>query len=477
MGGRTWLTLAIGFIALISLAGCSSSSPAAPSSSQTVPVSVAIHDTPPSGVSILSFEIHITGASLKPSTSGAAVSLMSAPDEVELEHLQTTSAFLGTANAPAGTYNSLTVTFANPQMTILNDTGSSLTVGGKSCANGQICEVQPTLNQASVTISSSPFPLTLSAKSPLGLSLDFNLNSSIQGNLSVTPQVTVSTVSNTLSNDNGDQEVDLTGLVTTIDSGNQSFTMQVGVSGQTDNIQTNSKTEYDFGDQNCSSENFSCLATGDIVDVKAEMSNGQLTATKVEGVTIPNTQAVTGTVVSLNTTQNQFQMVLQDVEDNQDSQTLTLGLPVMVSLSSSATFQVNTGGTNFSTSANFSSFANLMIGQQVSVDVSGVQVSSGGVTLTTNQVTLEMSEISGTVYSVNASQNTFVLTNLPSLFTQNGVSKIIVEVGSNTQYDNTSGISSLTANQPVSVSGLLTADSTTPTEPYLLASAVKVNKD
>lgn len=479
MGGRTWLSLAIGVIAVLALAGCSSSSSSStPSSSQTVPVSMAIHDAPPSGVSILSFEIHITGASLQPSNStAAAVSLMSNPDEVELEHLQTTSAFLGTSGIAAGTYNNLTVTFANPQMTILNDTGASLTVGGKSCANGQICQVQPTLNQASVTVSSSPFPLTLSANSPVNLSLDFNLNSSVQNDLSITPTVSVNTVSNTPSSEDGDQEVELTGLVTATDSSNQSFTMQVGVNGQTDTIQTNSNTEFDFENESCSSEDFSCLSTGAVVNAHANMSNGNLVATEIEGVTMPKTQAVTGTVVSVNAAQSQFQLVLQSIEDSQDSQTLSLGMPVTATVQSGATFNVNAGGTSFSTSANFSSFANLMIGQEVSVGVSGVQVSSGVVTLNTNQVTLEMSEISGTVASVNASQNTFVLTNLPSLFTQNAITQIIVQVGSNTEYENTTGISSVSANQSVSVSGLLTANTTTPTEPNLLASAVRVRSN
>ena len=139
-----------------------------------VPVSMTIHDTPPSGISILSFEIHITGAALQPSDSTAsAVSLISAPDEIELEHLQTSSAFLGSSSVPAGTYNSLTVTFANPQITIQNNTGAAITVGGQSCNVGQICEVKPTLNQASVTVNANPpFPITLSATAPVNLGMD-----------------------------------------------------------------------------------------------------------------------------------------------------------------------------------------------------------------------------------------------------------------------------------------------------------------
>ena len=193
MGGRSWLTLAVGITTALCLAGCSSNSTSSNTPSGTVPVSMTIHDTPPTGVSILSFEIHITGASLQPSGSGAsAVPLLSAPDEIELEHLQTNSAFLGSVSVPAGSYSGLSVTFANPQMTILNNTAAAITVGSQTCNIGQICEVTPALNQAGVTVNSNPpFPITLSSSSPVNLQMDFNLNSSIGTDLSVTPTVTV----------------------------------------------------------------------------------------------------------------------------------------------------------------------------------------------------------------------------------------------------------------------------------------------
>jgi len=168
--------------------------------------------------------------------------------------------------------------------------------------------------------------------------------------------------------------------------------------------------------------------------------------------------------------------VLQDVEDSQDAQTLTLGLPVMVTVQSGATFNVNAGGLSLG-GLNFSAFSNLLLGQEVSVAVSGVQSSTSGISLTTNQVTLNMSEISGTVASVDAQNNNLTLTNLPSLFTSNGITQILVQVGSGTQYENTTGLGALTGNQPVSVSGLLLANPSSSTEPILLASTVKLRLD
>ncbi len=479
MGGRSWLTLAVGITAALCLAGCSGTTTSPNTSSGMVPVSMTIHDTPPSGVSILSFEIHITGASLQPSDSSAAsVSLLSAPDEIELEHLQTNSAFLGSASVPAGSYSGLSVTFANPQMTILNNTTAAITVGSQTCNIGQICEVKPALNQASVTVNANPpFPITLSSSSSVNLQMDFNLNSSIGADLSVTPTVTVVPATSG-SGQGGDQEdIELVGSVTGVDSSNQSFTLQLPLSGQTDTILTTSSTEFDFENDNCSANNFSCLnTTGQTVKVEAQMNNGTLTAKDVEGVALPNTKTVMGTVVSLNATQNQFELVLQDVEDSQDAQTLTLGLPVMVTAQSGATFNVNAGGLSLG-GLNFSAFSNLLLGQEVSVAVSGVQSSTSGISLTTNQVTLNMSEISGTVASVDAQNNNLTLTNLPSLFTSNGITQILVQVGSGTQYENTTGLGALQANQPVSVSGLLLANPSSSTEPILLASTVKLRLD
>ncbi len=53
-------------------------------------LSLSIRDNPPTGVSVLSFEINVTGASLQPSdASKPAVSLVTSPIEVELTQLET----------------------------------------------------------------------------------------------------------------------------------------------------------------------------------------------------------------------------------------------------------------------------------------------------------------------------------------------------------------------------------------------------
>ena len=78
-------------------------------------------DDPPAGVSVLFFQVSLTAASLTP-TSGSAVSLLNnnTPIQIDVTKLQALSAFLSTANVPAGTYNSLSLTFATPQLVIFN---------------------------------------------------------------------------------------------------------------------------------------------------------------------------------------------------------------------------------------------------------------------------------------------------------------------------------------------------------------------
>jgi hypothetical protein len=476
VGGRGWLSLAVGISAIFFLAGCSSnSSTTNPPPSGTVPVNMTIHDTPPSGVTILSFEVKVTGASLQPADSTqAAVSLLSAPEEIELEHLQTSSALLSATSVAAGTYNSLEVTFANPQMTILNDTGATLTVGGKSCANGQVCEVDPTLNQASVTVTSTPFPLTLAASAPVSLKLDFNIQNSVQSDLSITPAVSVTTATTPAEQDQ--EDIELTGAISAVDSSNHTFTMTVAMDGQTDTIATDTNTEFDFEHQGCTANDFSCLSAGEVVKVEARTNNGTLTAKDVEGLAVAQGQMATGTVVSVDSTLNQFHMVLLDIEADQQSQTLSMGMPVTVTLQSGATFQVNAGGISLG-GLTFSGMGDLMAGQEVAVSIAGVQAGTSGLTLTSDQVTLETSQVFGTVGTVDTSQSSFTLTNLTGLFTGAGVTQIQVQTGSNTQFEDVSGLGALTQGQLVSAGGLLLRDPNNANQAVLLATAVRLRQD
>src|ERR1039458_8366907 len=135
-------------------------------------VVLAMTDTPPSNVSILSAEVTLTGATLNPGN----VSLFSGSTTIELTRLQTDIAYLATApNIPAGSYTSLSLTFANPVLTIENDTGSAIVSGTTTCAVGSICTIAPTtIANLATTINLSSF--SIAANSSAGLLVDVNLN-------------------------------------------------------------------------------------------------------------------------------------------------------------------------------------------------------------------------------------------------------------------------------------------------------------
>src|SRR5450759_5193338 len=92
-----------------------------------VPITMSVQDSPPAGVTVLSFEIEITSANLQPSdATKGAVALLTRQTDIELEHLQSEPALLGNLKVPAGTYSSVTVAFANPRMVIFNSTNASI---------------------------------------------------------------------------------------------------------------------------------------------------------------------------------------------------------------------------------------------------------------------------------------------------------------------------------------------------------------
>ena len=280
-------------VSLISCGGYGSS----PSSSYTgnpatVPVTMSVQDTAPAGVTILSFEVQITSASLQPSDmTKAAVSLLVQPANIELEHLQSEPALLGNLNLAAGTYSSATVTFANPSMAVFNNTGAPITVGTTACAVNTACELTPALTSATLTVSTAPFPITLAANSPLGLLLHFDVNDSISADLaSVTPTVDLKQIAPSATGVIHQEH--LTGIIQTVSA--PDFTLQPGFGAPTPvaaalppvfNIVTNSGTVYNFVDSlaaTCTTHNFACLAVGQTVNVSANvLSDGSLVATEV----------------------------------------------------------------------------------------------------------------------------------------------------------------------------------------------------
>jgi hypothetical protein len=470
--------LLVSFAAL--LVGCSGgmSSPNQPVTPNMVQASLTIHDNPPMGVTVLSFDIDVTGAELQPSGSGQQpVSMLSEPEDIELEHLQTESALLASRSVPTGTYSSLMVSFANPRMTIQNQSPNTLMLGSQSCLTQQICEFDPTLKQTSVTVQGSPFPITLTMNSPVVLKMDFNVDASVQqspqGGLSITPTVSLVQVPTTNSTGQQDEEdVEVVGRITSIEQNSvpHTFNVQTGMNGPSFTIATDNNTQFDFG-TSCSTADFSCLKVDQIVEVEAKMrADGSLLAFEVKLFQPPNQMSFGGTITSVSSGGSSFQIVLFDEEGFAGSEmgSFSMGAPItIINLATPKDYSIDSGGFMLPSGLSFTGPGDLMVGQKVRLHPTGLP--SGmppNVTVTVDQVQLEPSHVTGTFTPINA--QTFTLGNLPSFFTSAGIMSVQVDVLPDTQFETEedqmmSGLSSLKTGDTVSVRGLLFNTVTTPT--------------
>ena len=479
MSKATSCSVLLVFLAAL-LVGCGGgmSSPNQPVTPNMVQASLTIHDNPPMGVTVLSFDIEVTGAELQPSTSSSqqAVSMLSGPEDVELEHLQTQSALLASKSVPTGTYASLMVSFANPHMTIQNQTSGTLMLGGQNCVAQQICEFNPKLNQSSVTLQGSPFPITLTMNSPVVLKMDFNVDTSVQNDLSITPTVSVVQVPTTNSGgQQDDEDVEVVGKITSVTQ--PTFMVQSGMNGPSFTFTTDSNTQFDFG-TSCSTNNFMCLQAGQIVEVEAKMQpDGSLLAFEVKLFQPPNEISFAGTITKVNSGGTSFQIVLFDEEafgaemGSVSMGSFSMGIPLTINLATPTTFSIDNDGFMIPSSLTFAMPSDLMVGQKVRLHPTGAPTGMPpNVMITVDQVQLEPSEVTGTVTATNTGSTppTFTLGNLPSFFTSAGITSIQVDVLSNTRFETEedqmmSGMSSVQTGDKVSVRGLLFNTMTTPT--------------
>src|SRR5258708_37717851 len=134
-------------------------------------LSVTMTDTPPAGVTILSLKFTITGFTVAPSI-GTPVALISGshPVTVELTQLQADATPLGTFTIPSNTYKSINVTVANADISFANQSGAAI----GQCPNATVCEIQPA-GIGNLTVSTAPFPITVSSGGNTRPSLGFNL--------------------------------------------------------------------------------------------------------------------------------------------------------------------------------------------------------------------------------------------------------------------------------------------------------------
>lgn len=427
-------------------------------------VSLTITDAPPAGVTVLSFEVSVNGAVLNPGN----VSLISSPQKIEVKELETESAFLSTANVPAGTYQSITVNFTNPELTIMNNSGAAI----GNCANNSVCHIEPSA-AGNISFSGAPFPVTLMDGSSAGFQFDVNLADLISNtatlDFNATGAVTVAQLPlpGQDANDLDDLD-DLLGSVQNLDAANKKFSLHTA--GGDFPIQSDSSTDFEL--EGCAADDFSCLQNGSVVEVDARlMSGGSLIAKKIElQDNDPNDHEFYGVIYKIDDATH-FEMVVLGELSNVNG--VDLGNTMLVTLDH-ASFQVDSDGLSIPSSLqgafeNSSDTSHLVPGQDVQIKESGSVTTGTLVALTTNRVRLRMSQFTANVAGASSGAN-FNVGNLPGLFTVSGVSTIQVQTSGKTNFQNVSGVNNLVDEDQVSLRGLLFANAA---NPILIADKVR----
>ena len=450
-GMRGWgLVAEVLLLVVVLAAGCgqgggnlSGGNPPPPGNST---VSVLITDTPPAGVTVLSFEMTITGATLNPGN----VPLIASPVQVEVKHLETETALLGTATVPSGTYNSMTLTLANAQVTIKNDTLGTL-AGCSNVPPTNVCETKPNTS-GNVTIAFSTGQ-TIQPNTSVGLLVDVNLNNILTATLGVDFSAAGGFTARPATTAGGQAQLDdVLGRVATVTPVNQQFTMDTSQGTLT--VNTDSNTAFDglsFLANGCSSGNLACLLMNQIIETDLVVrSDGSLLATqvKLEDRDVSESE-LDGTIAAVDVVNNRFTIVLLEVVPGVTG--LEVGDVLTVTLAA-ATFDVDSDGLPVPAGLSFVNTAELLVGQRVQVRLASV---AGGSTIQADRVRLKKAQVTAKVDTkLNATD--FTVNQLPSIFTSAGISAVEVRTSAQTSFEPSgTSVGTLAAGDMVSLGGLL----------------------
>jgi hypothetical protein len=436
-----------------------------------VPVVVSISDQA-STLGVLSFDLQITSACLLTSAQAAdtdctgAQSLITTPVTVQLEDLQTSqeSDVLASTQVQAGTYTAVLITFGTSTAAINVDPGTTDTDTTNSCtaaATPSVCELSPVVNPTSVTVPFSTAAVLTSGQ-PANIAIDFNVANSIieatagaTNTFTIDPTFTV-TDNTTVGTDGNLLDVsEVTGTVSNVSS--TGFDVTDSVTGQLLPISTSATTTFN-GFTSCTTNNLACVANNQTVTVNFGVSGTTSlvdTATSVSdngGITFG--QGFEGTVIQTGATP----MILVTSVPAGNTQGVTVGQTLtLVPPATSAGFSVALpAGQTLPAGVSFAGSGDLVDGQNVMVDSTGVTTAGGVSTTTADQLVLEPTEFSGTLSALNSPNVT--IDGLNNFFTDNNVQNINFQTGAQTTFGGTAattGFNGLTVGDQANLNGFL----------------------
>ena len=389
-------------------------------------------NAPPTGTSILSLKVTVLGVTLTP-TSGNQVTLdLGTPSPViELTRLQSDSSVLGTFSVTSGTYTSMTVVFASPDIVFLNQSGGTVTGTLSTCVDGAICEAQPPAAGA-VQINFSP-SLSLSANGQQGLRLAFNINNALNSTstsigMNFTPAsltvLSAATLPRTGTPSGAlDLVEDFTGVVTSVTPSTRSVTVTSATRGTLTAVAPASFVLDDpFSVCTTTTPDFSCVKLNQVVSVDAMLNpDGTFTLQELEPLAATADDFIEGVVATVQDATH-FQIVTTEKVTAPSTllSSLSVGDPVSVTISAATNpFRVDTKGITVPANsfAGGTTTSVIFPGQTVSMHVTGFTAAAAGTfaAATIDGATLRFSRFTGTVAPPVTSPN-FRITALPPMF-------------------------------------------------------------
>jgi hypothetical protein len=268
MKPKKWLARGV-FIAVVAalMTGCGGGSSSSTTPVETETGSVFVNTTDAPLPSIVSFQVDITGMTVSDGMN-PPVSVLNGTQTVDFARLNGLHTLLDLNTIPAGTYTTVNVTLANPQIAYLNVTNPQTNPPTHPTITTLNASSTPavSLTQSMVPITLAN-PLTVNAGDVIGLSFDFDLRQSIgvDSNGQFTGVVTPTLDLKAVTPSDSDAYIDdFVAAVVTPNASSTSFTIQ-GPHGHQFTVNVNDQSEWENG------ESLTGLTTTSIVEISGTL--------------------------------------------------------------------------------------------------------------------------------------------------------------------------------------------------------------
>ncbi|MHB8502431.1 MAG: DUF4382 domain-containing protein [Candidatus Acidiferrales bacterium] len=246
MNARKWLS-GVCALALIALAvGCGTGS-TTPQTVQPQSATIFVSGSDAPLPSVISFKVVISGISVAEGM-GTPVTVTTGPQTVDFAKLNGLHTLLDLNTIPAGTYDTVIVTLANPEIDYLNVTNPQTNPPTRPMISSLTATTTPpaVLSTSTVTISLSS-PLVVDAGDVIGLGFEFDIRKSLPVDMNgqITGVVNPTLNVKAITPSDADAYIDeFIAGVTTINAGGNSFTIQ-GPHGRAFTVNVNDQTEWE----------------------------------------------------------------------------------------------------------------------------------------------------------------------------------------------------------------------------------------